>query len=199
MIFSGSADSCAKAQVQMLCGLPAAKGSKIRMMPGLLGVDLGCGMTCEDWNFSAPHGAGRILRRDEARQQYTVAAFRKEMAGVYCSCIGEDTLDEAPFAYRAMEEIKDAVADSVIVTAVFSDFADVGRLSCPQFPDIFGISGCREIQQTSIARILPTIVKSHLVGRIKPESRSKISRRCSKSIFSGKSVHKGGTRHAQDL
>jgi len=82
------------------------------------GVLLGKGRGCEAWNFSAPHGAGRILRRDEARQQYTVAAFRKEMTGVYCSCIGADTLDEAPFAYRAMEEIKDAVADSVIVTAV---------------------------------------------------------------------------------
>ena len=58
-----------------------------------------------DWNFSAPHGSGRVLRRDQVKEHFTVSDYKREMKGIYSTCISRETLDEAPFAYRGMEEI----------------------------------------------------------------------------------------------
>ena len=82
------------------------------------GVILGLGKGNPDWNMSAPHGSGRKLRRDEVKNQYTVSSFKNEMKGIYCSCIGADTLDEAPFAYRSMEQMKKSVKETVEITDV---------------------------------------------------------------------------------
>ena len=80
------------------------------------GILLGRGRGNPDWNRSAPHGAGRIVRRTDASSMFTVSQYKKEMKGIYSSCIGKETLDEAPFCYRNMDEIRDAVADTVEVT-----------------------------------------------------------------------------------
>lgn len=69
----------------------------------------------EDWNCSAPHGAGRVLKRQDVKETYTVSKFKQEMKGIYCSCIGSSTLDEAPFAYRRLEEIQAAIGDTVTI------------------------------------------------------------------------------------
>lgn len=69
----------------------------------------------EDWNYSAPHGAGRVLKRQDVKEKYTVSRFKQEMKGIYCSCIGTGTLDEAPFAYRGLEEIQETIGDTVTV------------------------------------------------------------------------------------
>ena len=82
------------------------------------GVILGVGKGNDDWNYSAPHGAGRILKREEVKQKYTVSAFRSVMKGIYSSNINKKTLDEAPFAYRSLEEIKDLIGDSVEIKTV---------------------------------------------------------------------------------
>ena len=99
--------------------ISAREGEKvvipINMRDGIL---LGIGKGNPDWNYSAPHGSGRILKRSEVKNQYTVSCFKKEMKGIYCSCIGKETLDEAPFAYRNMEMIKEAVEDTVDITQV---------------------------------------------------------------------------------
>lgn len=99
--------------------ISAREGEKvvipINMRDGIL---LGIGKENPDWNYSAPHGSGRILKRSEVKNQYTVSSFKKEMKGIYCSCIGKETLDEAPFAYRNMEMIKEAVEDTVDITQV---------------------------------------------------------------------------------
>ena len=58
-----------------------------------------------DWNFSAPHGAGRLMSRADARQAFTVSAFKKQMAGVYTTSVSKATLDECPMAYKGMEDI----------------------------------------------------------------------------------------------
>ena len=87
----------------------------INMRDGIL---LGTGIGNEEWNYSAPHGSGRILKREDIRNQYTVSQFKSEMKGIYCSGIGKDTLDEAPFAYRQLEEIKDAIKDTVKVEQI---------------------------------------------------------------------------------
>ena len=58
------------------------------------------------------------MRRDAVKSRYTVSAFKNEMKGIYCSCIGADTLDEAPFAYRNMEKLLGDIKDAVEVTDI---------------------------------------------------------------------------------
>ena len=59
----------------------------------------------EDWNFSAPHGAGRLMSRRAAYDSLSMEEYKKEMAGIYSTCVVKDTLDESPMAYKSMEEI----------------------------------------------------------------------------------------------
>ncbi len=80
------------------------------------GVILGRGKGNPEWNYSAPHGSGRRLRRDEVRNKHTVSEFKKQMKGIYCTCIDSGTLDEAPFAYRDADAILEAIRDTVEVT-----------------------------------------------------------------------------------
>ena len=82
------------------------------------GIILGRGKGNPDWNFSAPHGAGRILNRDEARNKHTVSEFKEAMKGIYSPSICKETLDEAPFAYRGIAEIVNAVSLSVNVEKI---------------------------------------------------------------------------------
>lgn len=69
----------------------------------------------DDWNQSAPHGAGRLMSRSEAKQCFTVYEFRKQMKGIYTTSVGEGTLDECPMAYKPMDEIVQNIADTVTV------------------------------------------------------------------------------------
>ncbi len=66
-----------------------------------------------DWNYSAPHGAGRILGRRDAMRRLNLEDFRKTMKDVFSTTIGRDTLDEAPMAYKPTEEIVDAIGNTV--------------------------------------------------------------------------------------
>lgn len=66
-----------------------------------------------DWNFSAPHGAGRLYSRKKAKELFTVDDYAKAMDGIYTTCVNEDTLDEAPFAYKDYKEIMDCVEPTV--------------------------------------------------------------------------------------
>jgi len=85
----------------------------INMRDGIL---LGTGLGNDDWNCSAPHGAGRIMKREDIASHFTVSAFKAEMKGIYSSCIGKGTLDEAPFAYRNINEITEAIGETVCIT-----------------------------------------------------------------------------------
>ena len=82
------------------------------------GAIIGEGLGEPEWNFSAPHGAGRICTRDEARYTYTVEEYRSEMAGIYTSTANADTLDECPMAYKPSERITEAIGDTVRVLKV---------------------------------------------------------------------------------
>ena len=82
------------------------------------GVILGVGKGNPEWNESAPHGSGRRMKREEVKNQYTVSQFKKEMNGIYSTCVGTVTLDEAPFAYRSLEMILEQIQDTVKVTEV---------------------------------------------------------------------------------
>ena len=58
-----------------------------------------------DWNYSAPHGAGRLMSRSAAKESFTLSQFEKAMKGIHSSTVNRSTLDEAPFAYKPMGEI----------------------------------------------------------------------------------------------
>lgn len=68
-----------------------------------------------DWNESAPHGAGRIMSRAQAKQNIFMGDFKESMEGIYTTCVDRSTLDESPFAYKPMESIIDNIGDTVDV------------------------------------------------------------------------------------
>jgi len=82
------------------------------------GIILGTGKGNVDWNCSAPHGAGRIYKRSEVAEHHTVSEFKKEMQGIYSSCINKDTLDESPFAYRRIGDIVDVLGETVTIDRI---------------------------------------------------------------------------------
>lgn len=69
----------------------------------------------QDWNESAPHGAGRLMSRTQAKKVITLDQYRQSMAGIYSSTISRETLDEAAFAYKPLAEILENIADTVHV------------------------------------------------------------------------------------
>ena len=71
-----------------------------------------------DWNFSAPHGAGRLMSRSAAFERLTMAEYEQEMAGIYSTCVVPDTLDESPMAYKNMDEIVRNIADTAEILSV---------------------------------------------------------------------------------
>ena len=71
-----------------------------------------------DWNFSAPHGAGRLMSRGEAKQSFTVSEFKKQMEGIYTTSVSQGTLDECPMAYKGMNDILDNIGDTAEVNEI---------------------------------------------------------------------------------
>ena len=82
------------------------------------GSVLAVGKGNPEWNYSAPHGAGRIMSRTKAKNELSLDEYRKEMAGVYTTSVNEYTLDEAPMAYKSLEDIIDVIRESVDVIDV---------------------------------------------------------------------------------
>lgn len=99
--------------------IAAEKGARVIIPANMRdGMILGAGLGNEDWNRSAPHGSGRRMKREDIKSRYTVSDFKKEMKGIYSSCVGADTLDEAPFAYRSIMEIADRIGDTAQITEI---------------------------------------------------------------------------------
>lgn len=59
----------------------------------------------EDWNYSAPHGAGRLMTRADAKNSISMAEYKDAMKGIFTSCVSSATIDESPMAYKPMQEI----------------------------------------------------------------------------------------------
>ncbi|MBQ7886103.1 MAG: RtcB family protein [Clostridia bacterium] len=72
----------------------------------------------EDWNCSAPHGAGRLMSRSQAKQTFTVEEYQEQMAGIYTTSVGRSTLDECPMAYKSMADIADNIGETATINAV---------------------------------------------------------------------------------
>ena len=82
------------------------------------GSVLAIGKGNPDWNYSAPHGAGRIMSRTAVKENLDLDEYRREMAGIYTTSVNEATLDEAPMAYKSLSDIIDVIQESVDVIEV---------------------------------------------------------------------------------
>ena len=71
-----------------------------------------------EWNFSAPHGAGRLMSRAKARETLDIETYTKMMEGIYTTSVNEFTIDEAPMAYKSLEDIIDVIVESVDVIEI---------------------------------------------------------------------------------
>lgn len=72
----------------------------------------------EDWNNSAPHGAGRLMSRHKAKEMFKLEEFQESMQGIYTSSVVEETIDEAPFVYKPIQEIIDNIKDTVEIEKI---------------------------------------------------------------------------------
>lgn len=97
----------------------ALKDEKILIPINMRDGSLVCvGKGNEDWNFSAPHGAGRVMGRKEARNKLQLSDFEKSMEGIWSSTVCKDTLDEAPMAYKDMSEIVKNIEPTAEIVSV---------------------------------------------------------------------------------
>ena len=97
----------------------AAEGDRVIIPINMKdGIIIGTGLGNPDWNYSAPHGAGRIYRRSEVAEHHTLSDFKKAMEGIHSVCINKDTLDESPFAYRGIDDIADVIRDTVRIDKI---------------------------------------------------------------------------------
>lgn len=94
--------------------ISAQKGEKVLIPLNMRdGCILGVGRGNEDWNCSAPHGAGRLYSRGTAKQILTMEEFESSMEGIYTTSVNSSTLDESAMAYKPANEILDKVGDTV--------------------------------------------------------------------------------------
>ncbi len=94
--------------------IAAHKGERVLIPLNMRdGSMLALGKGNPDWNFSAPHGAGRVMSRTAAREQLSLDEYRAQMTGVYTTSVSEATLDEAPGAYKSADDILGPIAEAV--------------------------------------------------------------------------------------
>ena len=99
--------------------ISAKKGEKVLIPINMRdGCIIGVGKGNEDWNYSAPHGAGRIMSRNKARESISMESFRESMEGIYTTSVCESTIDESPMAYKSMNEIINNIKDTVDILDV---------------------------------------------------------------------------------
>lgn len=97
----------------------AQKGEKLLIPINMRDGSLICiGKGNEDWNFSAPHGAGRLMSRSDAKNSFTVSEYKKQMEGIYTTSVSRGTLDECPMAYKNMEDIVDNIGPTADIVDI---------------------------------------------------------------------------------
>ncbi len=97
----------------------AKKGEKLLIPINMRDGSLICvGKGNEDWNCSAPHGAGRLMSRTKAKQCFTLSDFKKQMKEVYTTSVNKETLDECPMAYKTMDDIVKHVGPTADIVKV---------------------------------------------------------------------------------
>lgn len=101
-------------------GAISAKAGELLLIPINMrdGCILGKGKGNEDWNCSAPHGAGRIMSRSKAKEVVSLKEFKDSMQGIFTTSVGQSTIDEAPMVYKPMAEIVENIADTVEIVKI---------------------------------------------------------------------------------
>ncbi len=99
--------------------ISAKKSEKVLIPINMRDGSLICvGKGNKEWNYSAPHGAGRVMSRTQARQEVSLEEFRESMKGIYTTSVNKSTIDEAPVAYKPMEEIVENIKDTADILDV---------------------------------------------------------------------------------
>ena len=99
--------------------ISAKKGEKVLIPMNMRdGCIIGIGKGNDDWNCSAPHGAGRIMSRIKAKEIFNLDEYKESMKDIYTTSVNEDTIDEAPFVYKPMQEIIDNIGDTVDIIKI---------------------------------------------------------------------------------
>lgn len=99
--------------------IAAHKGEKVLIPVNMRdGSVIAVGKGNPEWNYSAPHGAGRILSRTQAKETLSLDAYKQAMAGIYTTSVNENTIDEAPMAYKSLDEIVGIIRDSVDIVDI---------------------------------------------------------------------------------
>lgn len=99
--------------------IAAHKGERVLIPINMRdGAVIAIGRGDPEWNFSAPHGAGRVMSRTAAKSAITMDEYRAAMEGIYSTSVNEHTIDEAPMAYKSLEDITDVINDTVDVVEI---------------------------------------------------------------------------------
>lgn len=94
--------------------ISAQAGEKVIIPMNMRDGSLICvGKGNADWNYSAPHGAGRILSRSKAKDTISMTEYQESMKGIYTTSVNKGTIDESPFVYKPIEEIMENIKDTV--------------------------------------------------------------------------------------
>lgn len=97
----------------------AQKGEQVIIPMNMRDGSLLCiGKGNDDWNYSAPHGAGRLLSRGETRKHISLDEYQQAMNGIYSTTVNERTIDESPFAYKPMDEIVEKIQETVEIVKI---------------------------------------------------------------------------------
>lgn len=108
-------------ETNIVCkGAISAKKDEIVLIP--MNMRDGCiiakGKGNDDWNQSAPHGAGRLMSRSKAKEVLNLEEFQETMSGIYTTCVNTSTLDKSPMAYKPMEKILKYIHDTVDIVKI---------------------------------------------------------------------------------
>ncbi len=97
----------------------AQKGEKLLIPINMRDGSLICtGKGNPDWNFSAPHGAGRLMSRAKAKESFTVSEFKKQMSGIYTTSVSSKTIDECPMVYKPIDDIVGNISETVEINDI---------------------------------------------------------------------------------
>lgn len=101
-------------------GAISAKENEMLLIPINMrdGCIIGIGKGNEDWNCSAPHGAGRIMSRSKAKEMVSLDEFRQSMEGIYTTSVNQSTIDESPMVYKPIDEIVKNIEDTVEIVKI---------------------------------------------------------------------------------
>ena len=99
--------------------ISAKKGEKVLIPMNMRdGCIIGIGKGNDDWNCSAPHGAGRIMSRMDAKKTLNLESYKDSMQNIYSTCVNESTIDESPMVYKPMDEIINNIKDTVDIVKI---------------------------------------------------------------------------------